>query len=139
MRAVRARGFTLLEVVLALIILSVFATVCLQLRLEGLRAGRALAESQRTQRLLSDVLDLARARMLPAPRVERDDAGRVERVVWEGERAGVAFTCVEDETDAPAPMAGPDATPGAVVRVRRLTATAAGQRAVLYLPARGAP
>jgi len=128
----------LLEVILALIILAIFATVTLQIRLEGLRTGRAVAESQRAQRLLSDVLDLAQARMLPDPRTERDDRGEIARIIWEGQREGVRFTCIQDEADVSAPdiaRSAPAADARAsTVRVRRLTARAAGETAVLYLP-----
>lgn len=135
----RRPGFTLLEVVLAMVILATFAVVTLQMRMEGLRAGRSIARGQRVQRALDDVLSLARAQMLPDPRPQRDDRGEIVRVLWEGDYFDLPYTCVQDTAEVPAPET-PNAAPASApahavtVTVRRLTATIGDERAVLYLP-----
>lgn len=136
----RRGGFTLLEVVIALIILSTFAVACLQLRLSGLRAGQEIAADQRIERALDDVLALAVDRMLPDPLVEKDDAGEVVRIIWRGDRLGTPFVCVADVVEAPAPVLAvtqstdADGAPRASVRVRRYTATVNNHTAFILRP-----
>jgi prepilin-type N-terminal cleavage/methylation domain-containing protein len=137
----RRGGFTLLEVVIALVILSTFAVACLQLRLSGLRAGQKIAQAQHIERALDDVLELAVDRMLPDPFVEKDDAGEVVRIVWKGDRFGEPFECVSEVVEVLAPtMAVPESTdadqppPKSTVTMQRYTATLGNHTAVLLRP-----
>lgn len=135
----RRRSFTLLEVVIALVILSTFAVVTLQLRLDGLIAGRRIAQNQRTQHALDEVLELAVNAMLPAPAVERDDAGKIVRVTWRGDHLGEPFISIMEVVDVPAQPAPGNSTDakGATplqAPLRRYTATINGRTAVLLRP-----
>ncbi len=128
------RAFTLLEVIIAMVILATFGVALLQVRLEGLRAGRLIAESSRVERALGDVLALAQREMLPPPRFERNDAGEIVRVIWEGAHLGFDYICVQEHADVPAPRLPGEAEAAATVRVRRLAATIAGETAEIILP-----
>lgn len=128
------RGFTLLEAVIALIILSSFVVACLQLRLNGLRAGRAVAEAQRVERAIDDVLQLAGHQLLPDPIVERNDNGDVARVIWRGAYAGFAYECVSERAAVPAPSIGAPTTTTAV-SVQRYTVTIDDRTVTAYRPA----
>ncbi len=128
---VRTRGFTLLEAVIALIILSSFVVACLQLRLNGLRAGRAVAEAQRVERAIDDVLTLATSRLLPEPIVERDAEGDVARIIWRGEHAGMPFECISQRGVAPAVG---DNVNAASIPVQQYTVTIEDRTVVVFRP-----
>lgn len=128
----RTRGFTLLEAVIALVILSSFVVACLQLRLNGLRAGQEIASSQRLERAFDDIIELAGARLLPEPIVERDDDNDIARIVWRGEHAGFTYECVADQMIAPAPDWMD--TPIAGAPVQRYTVTIDDRSIVAYRP-----
>lgn len=129
----RRRGFTLLEAVIALIILSSFVVACLQLRLNGLRAGRAIAEQQRVERVMDNVLELASLQLLPEPVVERNDDGDVARIIWRGELAGYTYECVSQRTTV---AAIGDAPAESSVPVMRFAVTIGERTVVQYLPVR---
>jgi|GEM_PF-3169621 len=143
----RRTGFTLLEVIIALVILSLFAVVTLQMRLDGLRAGQKIAQTQQAQRALDDVLELAINQMLPNPVILRDDTGAIVRVVWRGERLGETYECVSETIQTPAPMLAAAANNNdadnhaavSTVPVQRFTATVSGKTAFIYQPVRGRP
>ncbi len=137
----RRGGFTLLEVVIALVILSTFAVACLQLRLSGLRAGQKIAQAQHIERSLDDVLALAVDRMLPDPLVEKNDAGEVVRIIWKGDRFGEPFECVSEVVNVLAPTIvdpktaqGDQASSQSTVKMQRYTATLDSHTAVLLRP-----
>lgn len=134
----RRAGFTLLEVVIAMVILSIVAVVTLQMRLTGLRAGRAIAASQQVEHALDDVLELASHDMLPNPEALRNDEGKIVRITWRGDYLGVSYVCIAETILASAPsVAVADAEAPHVemtVPVRRLTATIDGRTAMLYQP-----
>ena len=128
----RRRAFTLLEAVIALIILSSFVVACLQLRLNGLRAGRAIAEQQRIERVIDDVLQLASNQLLPDPIREEDGDGDVSRIIWRGELAGFEYECVSQRA-AVSPIGA--AAGGSAVPVMRYTVTIDDRTVVQYRPA----
>lgn len=140
----RRGGFTLLEVVIAIVILATFAVACLQLRVNGLHAAKQIEKSQRSQRAIDDVLELAVNRMLPDPVVERDEKGALVRITWRGEHLGHAYECVSEVVMVPAPRlaraqteAEPKEPAAATVRVQRYVVTIGGEKGELLLPVRG--
>lgn len=96
------RAFTLLESLLALVILSAIIVVCLQLRAQaGMTAARAesrVAAANRTEALFQCVVN----GLLGKPESGEDGA----EIVWRGEQAGVPYTVVRTHTTAPNPARG---------------------------------
>lgn len=140
----RRHGFTLLEVVIALVILATFAVTCLQLRASGLHAAKQIERSQRTQRAIDDVLELAVNRLLPDPVVDRDDKGALVRITWRGEHLGQPYECVSEVVTVAAPRlnatgqrATEEAAGQSAVRVQRYVVMIGGERGELLLPVRG--
>jgi len=98
-----ARGLTLLESVVALVILSSVVVVSIQLRTQSLAQGRHLARVQVSHRIADDLLELAHGNILgPGTRTRPDDPTR--ETVWEGEHGGQPYRCVRKIVQVPDPL-----------------------------------
>jgi type II secretory pathway pseudopilin PulG len=80
-------AFTLLEAMIALIVLAGVASACLQLRAQSLRGRAAAAEATTRDAALEDLLTSAVAGLLQNPEVTRLDDDAV-RIAWRGEIGG---------------------------------------------------
>ena len=106
-RAPRRRtGFTLLEAMIAVVILAGVAAVCLQLRVQSLRTAFAVEEAGAERRAIEHLLMLAEAGVLPGPQGPADDDPTMT-VRWRGDWLGRPFLCTKARTPLRSPI--PDA------------------------------
>lgn len=129
-RAGFARGFTLLEAILALAIIASVIIVCLGLRAQALGASQRVARDQQSDRVVQEVYESLVAGLLGDPRVDSDTGART----WTGERMGHAFTLVGKIVEAPNPVVGliRDQEMGDRVRVWRYEMQCAGRVTEFY-------
>ncbi len=113
----RRRGFTLLEAVLALAILSAVMVVCLGLRAQALASAARITAGQRAQRGTQEVYESLVAGLLPDPEVDEETGART----WRGERLGRPFVLIARPAEVRNPVAGlfPDRELGDRVRLWR--------------------
>ncbi len=134
----RRTAFTLLESVIALVIVAGVAGACLQARAQALAATRSIADSTVLTREMDAILAEARAGLLPQPVEVRDSTGRMVERVWSGVRAGAEFRCRWDVVQAPNPVpGGAGAGLAPTVTLARWSVTRAGQTAEVLEPMGG--
>lgn len=85
-RTARA-GFTLLEAILALLLLGAAVVACLDLRLQMMGGARQLEAALARERHLQSIFDLVVAGSLGPPEVNEADGARR----WRGDQLGVPF------------------------------------------------
>jgi type II secretory pathway pseudopilin PulG len=83
-------AFTLLEAMIALIVLAAVAGACLQLRSQTLRQRVAVARAIQSGEALTELLTMARAGLLPEPEGPLEGDERM-LVTWRGELRGHAY------------------------------------------------
>jgi general secretion pathway protein I len=113
MRRGAHRGFTLIEVVIALAIFAVAIGLCMQIASSALRQTRVAAEQTQAALIAQSLLDMAGVgeRLVPGR-----DSGRLED--------GYEWELEVSEYEAPLPAAsGPDATLMSAVQLYRLDLT----------------
>lgn len=100
-----ALAFTLLEAMIALIVLAGVASASLQLRAQALRGRAAAAEATAREAALQDLLNQAVAGFLgePAQRPEDRDAP-ILRTVWIGQLHGEPYEVVREVAQRPNPV-----------------------------------
>lgn len=91
-----ALAFTLLEAMIALIVLAGVASACLQLRAQALRGRAAAAEATSREAALQDLLDSAIAGFLGDPAQRPDEDDETPRTVWTGELHGQPYEVVRE-------------------------------------------
>ncbi len=124
-----ARGFTLLESVAALSVLTGVAIICMQLRVQAAVHAVELSERASAQHAAAALLELAVSGMLPAGEgPEEDDP--LQRITWTGSRLGKKYTCTRERITIKNPVAGaPGVNDGAVaqlVEMNRFSVECAG-------------
>lgn len=134
-RARHGLAFTLLEAIIALILIAGVASVSLQLRAQSLRGRAAAAEATARQAALDDLLHQAVHGLLPNPQVPEDDAAPLA-MRWTGRRAGHPYEVERALVAVPNPLAGeqragadPDAAPPQQIALVRWRATWRGETA----------
>lgn len=88
-----ARAFTLIEAVLALVILATVLAVCLQIRVQGLRQQAAVARMQQQDQAIEALFQQVVHNLLPGG-VPTESGARH----WEGEHLGRPFTVDKQPT-----------------------------------------
>lgn len=96
------RGFTLLEAVLAIAILSSVTIVCVGMRAQSLASSRRIEARHALQRDTQTIFDMLTAGLLP-PSESASDAG-VRR--WRGEHQGSTYEIEGTRATLPNPVAG---------------------------------
>lgn len=131
-----ARAFTLLEAIIAIVILTSVAMVCLQLRAQSAAQAARLRDHQSTQRGLDALLTMAEARLLPDPEgPEEDDPSR--RIEWRGEHLGRPYVCTRVRQSMPNPIADAEQRGiPAVIVVDRYSVEYNGDEAEIMRPVR---
>jgi prepilin-type N-terminal cleavage/methylation domain-containing protein len=95
-----ARGFTLLEAVLALAILSAVAVVCVGIRTQSLSSARRMEERHAEQRDTQAIFEMLTAGLLPPPEAEKDSFVRR----WKGEYLGFPYELEAARETMPNPV-----------------------------------
>ncbi|MCA9312048.1 MAG: prepilin-type N-terminal cleavage/methylation domain-containing protein [Phycisphaerales bacterium] len=115
-------GFTLLEAVLALVILAAVLIVCLQIRVQGVKTRAALVRTQQQDQAVEAIFQQVIHNVLPGGEV--DDGGAIH---WKGEHLGRPFTIDKQPTFVNNPVqrgVTSDGTPAApTVRIFEYTIT----------------
>lgn len=96
------RAFTLLEAIVALVILAAACIACLQIRTQSFAARDRLARQQRIDRANDAVFQMLVNGLLPRPEKDRDSG----LPVWKGEHLGKAYTITRQRTSVANPVAG---------------------------------
>ncbi len=111
-RGTSRRAFTLLEAVIALVVLSAVVVSVLSLRSQTLRDAQRLSERRFVERETESIFRMLLAGMLDRPTRESVSG----TVTWRGTHLGEAYTIVREYTRLPNPMLGESARePGRVV------------------------
>lgn len=108
--AARRRGFTLLEAVLSLIILTAVLSICLQIRVQGVHQANTVARMQQEDQAIEALFQQAIHNALPGEAPPNENGVRR----WEGEHLGASYTIERQPTRMANPAlaaAGPDAAP----------------------------
>ncbi|MEC9374532.1 MAG: prepilin-type N-terminal cleavage/methylation domain-containing protein [Planctomycetota bacterium] len=100
----RFRGFTLLEAVIAVVILAGVAATCVQLRVQNLRIAAAVEDAGDDRRAIEDLLLLAESGQLPGQIGPAEDDPKMT-IRWRGEWLGHEFTCERTRIALPNPTA----------------------------------
>ncbi len=111
---VQRPAVTLLEAIIALVILTAVASACLQLRAQAIGSAARLAARSSAQEGAREVLELAAAGLLPPDQMERDEetagsgsapggASGGGGVIWRGERLGEPYQCTRTRQQVPNP------------------------------------
>lgn len=120
MKSARAAlAFTLLEAMIALIVLAGVASACLQLRAQSLRARAAAAEAASRDAALDDLLRRAVGGLLPDPQRAETEEGAVF-VAWRGDLHGDPYEVTRELVLAPNPAAGLPASGQDAERAREI-------------------
>lgn len=118
------RGFTLLEAVLALAILSMVLVVCLSVRAQGIAQRARLAEGLHEADQAQQVFDMLQAGLLPPPQIDPESRSRR----WQGVHMGRVYSVTAVRELVPNPLSGQGAQPRpATVGVWRYEVTVGGQ------------
>lgn len=99
-RATSRRAFTLLEAVIALVVLSSVVVSVLSLRSQTLRSAQRLSERRFVERETDSIFRMLLAGMLDQP--EREESSG--RVTWTGTHLGEAYKIVREYTRLENPM-----------------------------------
>lgn len=99
-RAARVHGFTLLEAVLALAILSAVAVVCVGIRTQSLSSARRVEERHAEQRDTQAIFEMLTSGLLPPPEIEDDSFARR----WKGEYLGFPYELGATRETMPNPV-----------------------------------
>lgn len=94
-------GFTLLEAVLALAILSSVMVVCLGMRAQGIAGAQRLSQRQETDREVEAIFQMLTAGLLPPAVVDRESHART----WSGGHLGHSYTLVATRVERANPVA----------------------------------
>lgn len=124
----RVAGVTLLESVIAIVIIAAVAGASLELRSRSMHARLAAAQAAETAGVLDALLRKATGGLMgEAQLTSADDDGRVRRV-WTGEQGGDPFEVIVEDIEQANPLAarGDDESS---IALRRYTARFRGQRA----------
>lgn len=98
----RGRGFTLLEAVLALAMLTAVIVVCLQLRAQVGMVGRQVEKVAARDNAAEALFQSLVNGLLGAP----VDSARPGAIMWEGVQNGAKYTVVRTVTHVPNPVVG---------------------------------
>lgn len=98
----QSAGFTLLEAIVALVILASACIVCMQIRAQSISSHERLARQQRVDRATDAVFQMMINGLLPRP--EKD--AKSGRPVWRGEHLGKPFEVTRDRVIVANPVAG---------------------------------
>lgn len=96
------RGFTLLEAVLALAILSSVIVVCLGLRASAIENNQRLAGRAAAHRDTEAIFEMLTSKLLPSPEIDPKTLTRI----WRGESSGVPYVLTASRVVLPNPVAG---------------------------------
>lgn len=103
MRALlRHSGFTLLEALLAIVILSGVLLVCLGIRSQSMRVSVDVHARLGLEREIDDLFTMVTTGTLPDPVIDR----RARALTWEGEHLGEPFIIKATPVSAPNPVYG---------------------------------
>ncbi len=96
------RGFTLLEAIIALVVLGGVAIACLEMRARAMVVGRRVDTQQREEETARVTLEMAIAGLLedgegPTP------SDPTQRILWKGDRDGVPYVCQRERVQMPNP------------------------------------
>jgi|GEM_PF-6390849 len=133
-RALRERGFTVLEAVIALTILVLAAGACLEMRAGALARARSMQRAHEVARAAQAILELAIAGELgAAERMNRDEPESA--LLWTGERYGLEYRLTREvvlvENPVRAGGGAGAATYPEMAAVRRYELELAGERFVM--------
>lgn len=95
------RGFTLLEAILALTILSSVVIVCVGMRAGAMARADRLERRDAAQRDAQAIFEMATSNLLPPPIVSEDRLTRT----WRGEHLGAPYTLQASLTSVANPVA----------------------------------
>ncbi len=98
----RPDGFTLLEAIVALVILAAACIACLQIRTQAIASHDRLARQQQIDRATDAVFQMLVNGLLPKPEKARDSG----RPVWKGEHLGKPFAITRERVSVANPVAG---------------------------------
>jgi len=130
------RGFTLLESIIALTVLSAVIVVCLQLRSHSLARSRAVYQRGAEIQAMNNLLELAASNLLANP--QGPTAGDpTRRIQWQGQYLGQPFSCDRQRVTVPNPLANSRTDPDAMklapqVQLYQFTLTYADNTAQFY-------
>lgn len=128
-------AFTLLEAIVAIVILTSVALVCLQLRAQSAAQAARLREHQAIERALDTILTMAEAGLLPDPAgPEEDDP--LQRVEWTGEHLGEPYVCTRVREVVANPIADSQSPGANTILVDRYTVEYQGRDARMIRPIR---
>jgi Tfp pilus assembly protein PilV len=134
--ALRERGFTVLEAVVAMTVLALAAGACLQLRAQALAQARSIQREHELARTAHAIFELATAGELgPAERLDPDDPR--SPLLWTGDRYGASYRLVREVVLVENPVRVATSSSGAattypeMVAVRRYDLALDGERFVL--------
>lgn len=111
-RDYRRGGFTLLEAVLALAILSAVMVVCLGMRSQALGANTRLSARHAEQRDTQAIFDMVSAGLMPNPIVDKESGARR----WRGEYLGAEYELAAQRVNLPNPVASLPAAAAALAK-----------------------
>ena len=124
----RPRAFTLLEAVIALVIISSVIVSVLSLRSQSIAQGERLAERRFVERETESLF-----RMLLAGRLDRPTRDETDgKVTWRGEHAGRGYTIVRERTAMSNPMADGRRAVSPTISVWKYTITLGGRESAFY-------
>ncbi len=137
----KRRGVTLLEAIVAMVILASVGVATLQLRAATLAGAREAEQAARSDRVVQDLLDMAIAGLLAGAREEGGEDGP-RTLAWEGVHLGSPYVVRRVEVRLPNPLYSEEAESeeklahAETIRCRRYEVEWGGARAVAIRPIR---